>query len=91
MGFSRQDYWNGLPLPSRGDLPDPEIETESSTLQADSLASEPPWQMLTRLTMVIISQYIQLSNHCDVYLKLIQCFIPFIFNKKRIKLIHVNK
>ena len=32
MGFSRQDYWNGLPLPSPGDLPDPEIEPGSPTL-----------------------------------------------------------
>ena len=26
MGFSRQEYWSGLPLPSSGDLPDPGIE-----------------------------------------------------------------
>ena len=26
MGFSRQEYWSGLPFPSPGDLPDPEIE-----------------------------------------------------------------
>ena len=26
MGFSRQEYWSGLPLPSPGDLPDPGIE-----------------------------------------------------------------
>jgi len=26
MGFSRQEYWNGLPFPSPGDLPDPGIE-----------------------------------------------------------------
>ena len=29
MGFSRQEYWSGLPLPSPGDLPDPETEPES--------------------------------------------------------------
>ena len=26
MGFSRQEYWSGLPLPPPGDLPDPGIE-----------------------------------------------------------------
>jgi len=26
MGFSRQEYWSGLPFPSAGDLPDPGIE-----------------------------------------------------------------
>ena len=29
MGFSRQEYWNGLPFPSPGDLPDPGIEPQS--------------------------------------------------------------
>ena len=42
MGFPRQEYWSGLPFLSPGDLPKPGIETESSTLQADSLLSEPP-------------------------------------------------
>ena len=42
MGFSRQEYWSGLPLPSPGDLPDPGTEPGSPTLQADALTSEPP-------------------------------------------------
>ena len=42
MGFSRQEHWSGLPFPSPGDLPDPEIEPGSPTLQADALPSEPP-------------------------------------------------
>ena len=42
MEFSRQEYWSGLPCLSPGHLPDPEIETGSLTLQADSLLSEPP-------------------------------------------------
>ena len=41
MGFSRQEYWNVLPFPSSGDLPDPEIEPRSPTLEADTLTSEP--------------------------------------------------
>ena len=42
MGFSRQEYWSGLPFPSPGDLPDPGIEPRSPSLQADALTSEPP-------------------------------------------------
>ena len=42
MGFSRQEYWSGLPFPSPGDLPDPGIKPGSPTLQADALPSEPP-------------------------------------------------
>ena len=42
MGFSRQEYWSGLPFPSPGDLPDLGIEPRSPTLEADALTSEPP-------------------------------------------------
>ena len=42
MGFSRKEYWSGLPFPSPGDLPDPGIEPGSPALQADSFPSEPP-------------------------------------------------
>ena len=41
-GFSRQEYWSGLPCPPPGDLPYPGIEPRSPELQADSLLSEPP-------------------------------------------------
>ena len=40
MGFSRQEYWNALPFPSPGDLPNPGIEPRSPALQADSLPAE---------------------------------------------------
>ena len=39
MGFSREEYWSGLPFPSPGDIPDPGIEPRSPTLQADALTS----------------------------------------------------
>ena len=42
MGFSRQEYWSGLPFPSPGDLPDPGIKPRSPAMQADALLSEPP-------------------------------------------------
>ena len=37
MGFSRQEYWSGLPFPSPGDFPHPGIKSRSHVLQADSL------------------------------------------------------
>ena len=48
MGFSRQEYWSGLPFPSPGDLPNAGIKPGSSALQADTLTSdtltsEPPF------------------------------------------------
>ena len=42
MGFSRQEYWSGLPYPYPGNLSNPGIECESPELQANSLSSEPP-------------------------------------------------
>ena len=42
MGFSRQEYWSGLPFPSPGDLPNPGIDPGFPTLEADALTSEPP-------------------------------------------------
>ena len=42
MGFSRQEYWSGLPFPSPGDIPNSGTEPRSLVLQADSLLSEPP-------------------------------------------------
>ena len=41
MGFSRQKYWNGLPFPSPGNLPEPGIKPGSPALQADFLLSKP--------------------------------------------------
>ena len=41
-GFSRQEYWSGLPCPSPGDLPNPGIEPKYRVLQVDSWPSESP-------------------------------------------------
>ena len=54
MGFSRQEYWSGLPFPSPGDLPDPGIEPRSPTLQADTLTSEPPGKPTTNFKWTYI-------------------------------------
>ena len=40
MGFSRQEYWSGLPVPSPEDLPNQGIKPGSPMLQADSSPSE---------------------------------------------------
>ena len=39
MGFSRQEYWSGLPLPSPGGLPNPGTESVSPALQNSLLLS----------------------------------------------------
>ena len=46
MGFPRQEYWNRLPLPSPGDLPDPGIQPASPAL-ADEFFTTEPWLLNT--------------------------------------------
>ena len=41
-GFSRQEYWNGLPCPPSGYFPNPGMEPRSPALQSDSLPAELP-------------------------------------------------
>ena len=52
MGFSRQEFWSGLPFPSPGDLPNPGIEPGSPSLEADALTSEPPGEALPKLNKI---------------------------------------
>ena len=47
MGFSRQEYWSGVPFLSPGDLPDPGIEPGSPAFQADGLTSEPAGKLFS--------------------------------------------
>ena len=63
MGFSRQECWNGLPLPSAGDIPNPGIEPWSPTLQADSLLSEPPGVVV--IYMKVTQSYLTLCDPMD--------------------------
>ena len=69
MGFSRQECWSGLPLPSPGDLPDPGIEPGSPALQADALPSKPPGficieNALKKFSEALICLLINLPHCC---------------------------
>ena len=55
MEISRQEYWNGLPFPTPGNRPNPEIKPRSPALQADSLPSEPPGKPLIPYILYLIS------------------------------------
>ena len=73
-GFSRQEYWNALPCPPPGDLPNPEMELRSPTLQADSLMSESPGKPLQCIVYLLIPNSLiypswlsPLANHKFVF------------------------
>ena len=53
MGFSRQEYWSGLPFPSPEDLPDPGIKPRSPALQAEALTSEPSGKPLGKTAITL--------------------------------------
>ena len=55
MGFSRQEYWSGLPCPPSGDLPDPGIEPTSLNLhwQVGSLPLVPPAKPLKHVLLEV--------------------------------------
>ena len=61
MGFSRQEYWSGLPFPSPGDFPNPVIEPRSPALWADALPSEPPGKLTCSFYMSHVA--LQFSQH----------------------------
>ena len=54
IGYSREEYWSGLPCPFPGDLPDPGMEPRSPALQVDSLPSEPPGKSRRQIALYVI-------------------------------------
>ena len=53
MELSRQEYCNGLPFPSPGDLPDPRIEPRSLSLQDNSLLYDPPASRIKERSVLV--------------------------------------
>ena len=69
IGFSRQDYWSGLPFSSLGDLPNPGIKLGFLALQVDSLPPEPPGKPLN----IVMLCYVMLCYVMLCYVML--CYI----------------
>ena len=74
MGFSRQEYWSGLPFPSPEDLPNPGIKPRSPALQADALSSEAPgkptwiaWSPPKQWTLVETACVLSGFSHVQVF------------------------
>ena len=68
MGFSRQEYWSGLPFPSPGHLPNPGIEPGSPALQTDVSPSEPLGKPDERLGSFKILRPLSVANVPDFLL-----------------------
>ena len=74
MEFSRQEYWGGLPFPSPGDLPDPEIELGCPALQVYSLPSEPPGKSCLLLCMCRALCCFSLTRDCHIVFQVVGHF-----------------
>jgi len=68
MGFSRQEYWSGLPFPSPGNLPDPGSEPVTPALQADALPSEPPGKPKGKSLLQNMSERVEVLIFCQAKL-----------------------
>ena len=67
MGFSRQEYWSGLPFPSPGDLPNPGIEPvsfRSPALGSRFFTTSTTWEAL--LTCLLLLNHINRVRLCDL-------------------------
>ena len=56
MGFSKQEYWSGLPFPSPGDLPDPGIETAPPELAGRFFATSATWEALIASQLIVLME-----------------------------------
>ena len=75
MGFSRQEYWSGLPFLPPGDLSDPGIESRPPALQANSLPAESAGKPMSgvrrgELPQTLWCTFLQVCRECET---LYQC------------------
>ena len=63
MGFLRQEYWRGLPFPTPGDLPNPEIEPKSPALAGGFFTSEPPGKPFSIVVVQLLSHVDSVQLH----------------------------
>ena len=55
MGFSRQEYWSGLPFHSPGDFPNPGIEPRSSALASEFFSTSTAWKVSVYFRHIVIT------------------------------------
>ena len=84
MGFSRQEYWSGLPFPSPGDLPDPEIELVSPALAGGLFYHEAKREAILLSTPISIHSHLTIGHNIKVskcfYLLSAVNFICYVLN-----------
>ena len=70
MGFSRQEYWSGLPFPPPWDLSDPGIEPKYSALDVNFLPSETPGIAIIKRTQItVVDLDVEKSEHLSIVVR----------------------
>ena len=88
MGFSRQEYWRGLPFPPPGDPPNPGIEPTSPTLQADSLPLTYRVSPLINVVVVQLLKCVQLF--VTPWTAARQAFLSFTISRSLLRLVSIE-
>ena len=89
MGFSRQWSWSGLPFPSPGDFPNPEIKPGSPTLQTDALPSEPLQITRTNSSPKVLNKYVPQNFVTPRYIQQVEWIVIIFQNKLQEKIQHI--
>ena len=79
-GFSRQEYWSGLPFPPVGGLPNPGVEPTAPALQVDSLP--PSHQGSLKSSKQDFYGKYPIFKRCQLDFRVFFCFLFFFFNVK---------
>ena len=94
MRFLRQKGWSGLPFPSPGDLPHPEIKPGSSALQVASLSTKPPGKPLKPISTPNAVFVVQLLSHVRLFVTLwtlvCQASLSFTISQSLLKLVCIK-
>ena len=80
MGFSRQEYWSGLPFPSPGDLPDPGIELTllaSPALEGIFFTTSTSWEALKSIQLHLLWATLKFWLVNFMTLKMIEWELPW--------------
>ena len=73
MGFSRQEYWSGLPFPTPGDLPDPGIAPASPALAGEFFTTELPGKpQIMPVLLVLVQHFEKQEPKCQISEVLLQ-------------------
>ena len=85
MGFSRREYWSGLPFPPPGDLPDPGIKPRSLTspaLAGVSSTTSAPWEALKMSPFLFLRRSPALLSQAGSRISSADCFALVLWNNK---------